>query len=190
MARKDYKKAPGKLARRELGQLLDGRQGKPPIWRDALYEHIARMVLAHYPIVTIAEMTGYCEQTIHNILRRKDFAQVYHEVKAKLFNTVDETMFDQRAEVQKRVQAAVPVALSELFHLVEKARSEKVRLGAITHTLGLAGHTPVEKRITADIPLSQLDPEAADKLSQAFRTARQDPRVVDAEVLPEETDSD
>lgn len=143
------------------------------VWKDSLYSHIARMVLNHHPIKSIASSVGYTETQIRNILRRRDFATIYEQVKRDVYGHVDEILHDQRAAIADRVQAAAPLALTQLISLIEdnSAASDRVRYEAARHLLGVAGYDKIHRSMSANVSTERIADDQLEKLGEAFATA-------------------
>lgn len=139
--------------------------------RRALYAHIARRLLQHHPIRQIAYQLGYNPSEVFNMVRDPYFREVYMDTERAIYGAVDAVMRDQRAEIAARIEAGAPRALTEIFNLIETARSERVRFEASAHLLGMGGHSPIEKRIVAELPVAKMDDATIAKLGEAFATA-------------------
>lgn len=154
-----------------------------PVWQEAIYEHIARRVLAHHPVSVIAQAVGWSTRQTRRHMRSPKFQEVYDRIKLQLYGTIDEVMYDQRADLLDRYQAGGAVALSTVFDLIENARSERVKGDMATHVLGVLGHTPVQKKVAANLTAPQLDDAQIDKLTQALAVAQRDIVQGEAEVV-------
>lgn len=137
----------------------------------ALYAHIARRILQHHPIKQIAHQLGYNPSELYNMVRDPYFREIYLDTERTIYGAVDAVMRDQRADIVRRVEAGAPRALTEIFNLIETARSERVRFESAAHLLSLAGHSPIEKRIVAELPVAKMDDATIAKLGEAFQVA-------------------
>lgn len=164
---------------------------KNAVLAESRYEDIARRVLDHQKIGEIAAALGVTPATVSRTLNDPRFKVVYERVKNKVYNQVDEIIFDQRVDGMRRVRAFLPKALTEIFKLVENANSEKVKADAAKWVAGVCGMTPIEKKVQAEIPVQELAPDQIEALGRAMAFAAQKdaPDVVSIDVTVEDDDS-
>lgn len=160
------------------------------LWKDSLYEHIARRLLNHHPLKSIASAVGLSINEVRTIMRKDDFRVKYVEVKNKLFKSIDEAMYDQRRDIMERAKAGMPRVLSELFLQVEQGHgtggvrvSERARTEAAKYLAGMCGYAPIEKRIQLDVPVPKIEDAQLDFIAKSIAAARSKGEVVDVKVV-------
>lgn len=148
------------------------------VFKNALYEDIARRLLTRQLVSEIAVAVGLTKREVYYILRKEDFREVYSRVRDKVYSTVDDVLIDNRADILDRITALQPVAFRQLVSMIEQGHgtngsrpSERARFEAIKLGMGLGGHVPVEKRVVAEIPVTKLPADQMKQLVGVFSRA-------------------
>lgn len=169
------------------------------LYRETLYEDIARRLFARQTASEIAVAVGLTKQDVYYILRHPDFKPIFDKVRDKLYDQIDDALRDNRADMVDRITALQPVAFKQLVSMIEQGHgtngtrpSERARMEAIKFGMGLGGHVPVEKRLVAEIPVARLPDEQLRQLVGVFaraerRTGEATAEVVTVNAAPEPT---